>query len=227
MLEYLPAYYLKHLELGPRAEYCSTFPLEGLTRLHTLTLSEDSADTLLPAVSSLTRLTRLTAHNMHTTSLAKLKWIPPQLQCLHMSLARIRKAEVIPTLALSHLSALTQLSSDGRPLIMQPGDCLPSSLKVLRVRDCLEAAPLLGLTGLEVLEMSLSTTAAEELEMIGQGLGCLKEARLCYGDMADAAAAAAGWSALPLRSLVSVTATTIAPVLLLSANTVLACSAVS
>lgn len=49
--------------------------------------------------------------------------------------------------------------------------------------------------------MSLSTTAAAELQVIAEGLPGLQEVLLCYGEMADAAAGAAGWSALPLRSL--------------------------
>jgi hypothetical protein len=55
---------------------------------------------------------------------------------------------------------------------------------------------------MQVLEMSLSTTPANVLLEIAEGLPQLQEVLLCYGEMADAAAAAAGWSALPIRSLV-------------------------
>jgi hypothetical protein len=51
--------------------------------------------------------------------------------------------------------------------------------------------------------MSLSTTPAEVLLEVATGLPQLQEVSLCYGEMSDAAAAAAGWSALPIRSLVS------------------------
>jgi hypothetical protein len=51
--------------------------------------------------------------------------------------------------------------------------------------------------------MSLSTTPAEVLLQLAAGLTQLQQVSLCYGEMADAAAAATGWSALPLRSLVS------------------------
>jgi hypothetical protein len=59
------------------------------------------------------------------------------------------------------------------------------------------------LRALQVLEMSLSTTPADVLLQLAAGLTQLQQVSLCYGEMADAAAAAAGWSALPLRSLVS------------------------
>lgn len=202
VLQYLPTYYMRHLELGPRAEYSSTFPLEGLTRLQSLVLHGDSADVLLPAVAALTQLTQLAIHDITApTAAAKLKWLPPQLLSLHMSLSRIRKCEALPLLQLGHLTRLTELSSSSKPLVLQEGDVLPASLVVLRVRDCWATAPLLPLTQLEVLDMSLTTTPAEVLLAVAAGLPQLREVSLCYGEMADAAAAAAGWSALPIRSL--------------------------
>ncbi|KAF6254225.1 hypothetical protein COO60DRAFT_1627961 [Scenedesmus sp. NREL 46B-D3] len=174
VLQWLPTYYMRQLELGPRAEYSRWAR----------------------------QLTQLAIHDITTsTAAAKLKWIPAQLQLLQMSLSRIRKCEALPPLKLGHLTKLTELSSSSKPLVLQQGDELPASLVVLRVRDCRASEPLLSLTRLQVLEMSLSTTPADVLLALASGLPQLQEVSLCYGEMADAAAAAAGWSALPLRSL--------------------------
>jgi hypothetical protein len=103
------------------------------------------------AVAALTQLTQLAIHDITTpTAASKLKWIPAQLQALHMSLSRIRKCETLPSLKLGHLSTLTELSSSSKPLVIQEGDVLPPSLVVLRVRDCWSSAPLLSLRKLEV-----------------------------------------------------------------------------
>jgi hypothetical protein len=67
--------------------------------------------------------------------------------------------------------------------------------------------------------MSLSTTPADVLLQLAAGLTQLQEVSLCYGEMADAAAAAAGWSALPLRSLVSA----MTPAVHLNLNSVRGC----
>jgi hypothetical protein len=103
------------------------------------------------AVATLTQLTQLAIHDITTsTAASKLKWIPAQLQALHMSLSRIRKCETLPSLKLGHLSKLTELRSNSKPLVIQQGDVLPPSLVVLRVRDCWASAPLLSLTRLQV-----------------------------------------------------------------------------
>lgn len=123
--------------------------------MHSLALHGDSADVLLPAAAALSQLTQLIIHDIAaSTAASKLKWIPKQLQQLHLSLARIRKSEALPALNLGRLTALTQLTSDGKPLVLQEADVLPQSLRVLRVRDCLVAAPLLPLTQLQVCRSS-------------------------------------------------------------------------
>ncbi|WIA17041.1 hypothetical protein OEZ85_013949 [Tetradesmus obliquus] len=195
VLQYLPTYYMRHLELGPRAEYSSCCTGSELVCCAVVFV-------LCPAVAALTQLTQLAIHDITApTAASKLKWLPPQLLSLHMSLSRIRKCEALPLLQLGHLTRLTELSSSSKPLVLQEGDVLPASLVVLRVRDCWASTPLLPLTKLEVLDMSLSTTPAEVLLAVAAGLPQLREVSLCYGEMADAAAAAAGWSALPIRSL--------------------------
>jgi hypothetical protein len=72
-----------------------------------------------------------------------------------------------PGLCLSHLTALTKLTSDGKPLLIQAGDALPPSLRVLHVRDCMSAAPLLSLQELQELSMCASTTPAATLQQLG------------------------------------------------------------
>ncbi|KAF8065817.1 CSP41B [Scenedesmus sp. PABB004] len=238
VMQYLPAWWLRVLELGPRADYSDGFALEGLTRLASLSLHGDTADVLLPSVAALSKLTHLTLADVAATSLAKLKWVPPQLVALHLSLAHIRRGEALPvrgrrtlraagllcggggggggpaprahagsllrapqSLVLTHLTALTSLSSDGRPLVVQAGDALPAGLAALRVRDVRAAAPLLGLTRLTGLEMSLSLTPADDLRAIAASLPQLAHVALCYDDTRAAAAAAPAWAALPLRRL--------------------------
>jgi hypothetical protein len=132
VLNYLPAFYLTQLELGPRASFSSMFALQGLSRLLSLSLHADSADSLVTALPDLTSLSQLCIHDIASNTVPKLQKLPQQLQLLKLSLSRIRKCEVLPTLHLAHLTQLTELTSEGRPLIVQPGDELPASLVVLK-----------------------------------------------------------------------------------------------
>jgi hypothetical protein len=108
---------------------------------------------------------------------------------------------MLPPLSLTHLTALTALSSDGLPLLLQERDALPATLRVLCARDCASAAPLLSLTALTRLELTHCSTPGTDLEAIGHGLPALTDVSLTYADMAAAAAAASSWACLPLRSL--------------------------
>lgn len=163
----------------------------------------DSADNLAPSLASMTSLSHLALHGIAAASVPKLSRLPAQLQVLHVSLGHLRRSEAPPRLRLGHLTALTELSSEERPLVVTADDELPRSLRVLRVRDVLSPAPLLHCAELRVLHMHLSTLPADGLRALAAGLPALSDVLLCYSDMCDAAVAAAapGWAALPLHSL--------------------------
>eukprot|EP00775_Hariotina_reticulata_P011614 gene11614-11758_t len=203
VLNYLPAFYLTQLDLGPRASFSSMFALQELSRLLSLSLQADSADSLVTALPDLTSLSQLSMHDIAATTVPKLRKLPQQLQLLKVSLSRIRKSEVLPNLQLAHLTRVTELTSEGRPLIVQPGDELPPNLAILKVRDVQAAGPLLSLSQLCLLDMHMSTTPAGDLQEMGSHLPRLSDVRLCYTDMTDASVkqAAAGWQALPLKNL--------------------------
>lgn len=162
-------------------------------------------DPMIPALAPLASLTSLELKS-EVMDRSLLKQLPPQLQELVVSFARIRSYLVdyppgaTAPLQLAHLTALTRLVCR-ECLIVHEDDVLPISLKVLNLDDCLSCQPLLKLQQLQEIIMGTSTTPAEELLQLSQ-LTALTKIILVYEaygrrGITVAADAAAAWVALP------------------------------
>lgn len=129
-------------------------------------------DPMIPALAPLTSLTSLELKS-YLLDRSLLEHLPPQLQELNVTLARVRSyLGIYPpgataSLQLAHLTALTRLDSYER-LIVCENDVLPINLKVLAVCDCWSCQPLLQLQQLQELSMTCSTTPADELLQLNQ-----------------------------------------------------------
>ncbi|KAF8071008.1 WSC domain-containing protein [Scenedesmus sp. PABB004] len=108
--------------------------------------------------------------------------------------------------ALTRLTRLTwaarTLAVDEPPILLGPGTATPPSLRSLTTTNLDTVALLLEQSpALERLELTATTTPAEELERL-TALSALSEVALAHRTSAEAALAAArAWAVLPLRSL--------------------------
>jgi hypothetical protein len=187
--------------------------LSHLVNLRRLVLIEDCEDEptntnlLVPAPAGMQQLTILDI-GIHRGRQEELCHLPALLLQLSIGAGSNGFEEPdenwdrpLGSLLLGHLTSLTKLSlrrEVSEELL--PMDVLPPSLVEL---DCCwvpSAEPLLHLKRLRLLSMGEQMPAAE-LQRLGSSLTALQAVALEYSTPSDAAAAAAGWSCLPVTSL--------------------------
>jgi hypothetical protein len=187
--------------------------LSHLVNLRRLVLIEDLEDEptntnlLVPALAGMQQLTYLDI-GIHRGRQEELCHLPASL--LELSIGAGSNGFEEPdenwdrplgALLLGHLTSLTKLSLIREvPEELLPMDVLPPSLVELECCDVPSAEPLLHLKRLRLLSMGEQMPAAD-LQRLGSSLTALQAVALEYSTPSDAAAAAAGWSCLPITSL--------------------------
>eukprot|EP00775_Hariotina_reticulata_P006728 gene6728-6948_t len=170
--------------------------LERLTNLQDLTLKATNADALLPAMSALRSLTRLTLSMVASSHL--LQQLPVQLRQLDLGVA-----DSDHPIDLSHLTALTCLESSANQLTLASGSILPPSLVSVHACKYTTFQPLLSLSRLQQLVLVNGPVHGHQLQELHATLTCLTEVQLLFEDypLAFDDTDIATLQALPLRSL--------------------------
>jgi hypothetical protein len=156
---------IKRINHMDKATACAA--LGSLVSLRCLDINALISSDLLPATSSLTNLTSLSALGLTPhQGVLNLRHLPPQLQELTMSITTFfapETAETLPGIDLSHVTGLTRLMAPAVEQSVRDGwvvglsgeteDKLPPNCRRLSVADVVSAQPLLELQHLERLEL--------------------------------------------------------------------------
>jgi hypothetical protein len=123
----------------------------------------------------------------------------PQLQYLQLEVKPQPSNLREQPLLLRQLGSVTELHLEG--IAVQERDELPPQLQKLEAHDIISVEPLCSLTRLTELRVSHTTTPGPQLQRLGQSLRNLCSVDLTYDEYDHISSSAAGWLALPLKTL--------------------------
>jgi hypothetical protein len=158
-----------------------------------------SVEAYLPALPALSKLTSLTLSGKLDWQLLQIPALPQlrNLQLIAPPAPRQLRRE--QALQLGHLSSVTALNLFS--IAVQEKDELPPQLQKLYSWDVSSTEPLCSLRQLHTLDIAGASTAAAQLQQLGQSARSLRSVVLKFNTAQDACNSAAGWPALPLQAL--------------------------